>query len=413
MLLLMNILGIFVFLGVAYLFSRDRKNIKWRSVGVILVIQLILAWFFTSFSIGRDAVLAAANGFEWLTSAAFDGIAFALPDWVKPASGTMNFVTSAVLPILVIIPMFDILTYIGVLPWLVKWVGRGLSFLTGQPKFESFFSVEMMFLGTTEVLAVSKLQLQQMDAKRNLTVAMMSMSTVTAAIVGSYVGMMPGQFVLTAIPLNILSAIMMTTILNPTQVAEADDTIAVLDHDETTEDGKVKRQPFFAFLGDSIQGAGLVAVIIVATVIAFVGLASLIDNLLSLTTLSWLSLENIFGVIMFPFAWLLGFNVDDAFRIAQYMGTKLVTNEFVVMGEVSKQVAHHSSMFASAHARAVLTVFVTSFANFGTLGMIIGSYKSLVNREKAELIAANVPLILVSGILVSLMSAAMVGLFSW
>ena len=413
MLLLMNILGIFVFLGVAYLFSRDRKNIKWRSVGVILVIQLILAWFFTSFSIGRDAVLAAANGFEWLTSAAFDGIAFALPDWVKPASGTMNFVTSAVLPILVIIPMFDILTYIGVLPWLVKWVGRGLSFLTGQPKFESFFSVEMMFLGTTEVLAVSKLQLQQMDAKRNLTVAMMSMSTVTAAIVGSYVGMMPGQFVLTAIPLNILSAIMMTTILNPTQVAEADDTIAVLDHDETTEDGKGKRQPFFAFLGDSIQGAGLVAVIIVATVIAFVGLASLIDNLLSLTTLSWLSLENIFGVIMFPFAWLLGFNVDDAFRIAQYMGTKLVTNEFVVMGEVSKQVAHRSGMFASAHARAVLTVFVTSFANFGTLGMIIGSYKSLVNREKAELIAANVPLILVSGILVSLMSAAMVGLFSW
>ena len=127
MLLLMNILGIFVFLGVAYLFSRDRKNIKWRSVGVILIIQLILAWFFTSFSIGRDAVLAAANGFEWLTSAAFDGIAFALPDWVKPASGTMNFVTSAVLPILVIIPMFDILTYIGVLPWLVKWVGRGLS----------------------------------------------------------------------------------------------------------------------------------------------------------------------------------------------------------------------------------------------------------------------------------------------
>ncbi|MBC6499489.1 hypothetical protein H7R52_14810 [Weissella confusa] len=68
-------------------------------------------------------------------------------DWVKPASGSMNFVTSAVLPIIVIIPMFDILTYLGVLPWLVKWVGRGLSFLTGQPKFESFFSVEMMCLG--------------------------------------------------------------------------------------------------------------------------------------------------------------------------------------------------------------------------------------------------------------------------
>lgn len=414
MLLLMNILGIFVFLGVAYLFSRDRKNINWRSVGVILVIQLILAWFFTSFSIGRDAVMAAAGGFEWLMSAAFDGIAFALPDWVNPpAGGSMNFVTSAVLPILVIIPMFDILTYFGILPWLVKWIGRGLSFVTGQPKFESFFSVEMMFLGTTEVLAVSKLQLQQMEAKRNLTVAMMSMSTVTAAIVGSYVGMMPGQFVLTAIPLNILSAIMMTSILNPVKVTPEEDTVAVLANTEMTEDGKPKRQAFFAFLGDSIQSAGLVSVIIVATVIAFVGLATLIDNLMSLTTLSWLSLENIFGVIMFPFAWLLGFNVQDAFQIAQFMGTKLVTNEFVVMGEVSKDIANHAGLFASAHARAVLTVFVTSFANFGTLGMIIASYKSLVNREKADLIAANVPLILVSGILVSLMSAAMVGLFSW
>lgn len=206
---------------------------------------------------------------------------------------------------------------------------------------------------------------------------------------------------------------MMTTILNPVEVPEEEDIIAVLNHEETLDNGKTQRQPFFAFLGDSIQGAGLVAVIIVATVIAFVGLAALIDNLLSLTTLPWLSLENIFGVIMFPFAWLLGFNVNDAFQIAQYMGTKLVTNEFVVMGEVSKDVIHHTGMFASAHARAVLTVFVTSFANFGTLGMIIGSYKSLVNREKADLIAANVPLILVSGILVSLMSAAMVGLFSW
>ncbi|MCQ7013072.1 hypothetical protein M9Y11_19820, partial [Clostridioides difficile] len=92
-------------------------------------------------------------------------IAFALASWVNVKS--MDFVTSSLLPILLIVPLFDIFTYIGVLPWIIKWVGRGLAYITGQPKFESFFVVEMMFLGNTEALAVSQLQLKQMKAQRN------------------------------------------------------------------------------------------------------------------------------------------------------------------------------------------------------------------------------------------------------
>ena len=412
MLLLVNVLGIVVFLGVAVLFSRDRKLIQWRSIIVVLVIQLLIAWLFTGFEAGRNAVMAAADGFNWLTGAAYDGIAFALPDWVKPASGSMNFVTSSVLPILVIIPMFDCLTYIGLLPWLVKWIGKGLSFITGQPEFESFFSIEMMFLGTTEVLAVSKAQLDRVSATRNLTVGMMSISCISAAIVGSYIQMMPGQYVLTAIPLNILSAIIITNILNPVQVDAADDITADM-HLVDEKTGKTIREPFFSFLGDSIVNAGKLALIIVGTVIGFVGLVAMIDKIFSLTGQGWFTLENIFGVVMFPFAWLLGFNVQDAFQIGQYMGTKLVTNEFVVMQSVSKQAMSATGAFANEHLRAVLTVFVTSFANFGTLGMILGTFKGMVSREKSDLIAKNVPLILVSGILVSLLSAGMVGIFVW
>ncbi|MCG0899849.1 nucleoside transport protein [Lactiplantibacillus plantarum] len=111
---------------------------------------------------------------------------------------------------------------------------------------------------------------------------------------------------------------------------------------------------------------------------------------------------------MFPFAWLLGFNPSDAFQMASYMGTKLVTNEFVVMGEVSSKV----NDFAQ-HFRAVLTVFLTSFANFSTIGMIIGAFKGIVDREKNDLISRNVGYMLLSGILVSLLSAGVVGLFVW
>lgn len=76
------------------------------------------------------------------------GIEFAVPSMVKVKQ--MDWFVSVLLPILMIVPLFDILTYIGILPWVIKWIGRGLSWLTGQPKFESFFAIEMMFLGNTE-----------------------------------------------------------------------------------------------------------------------------------------------------------------------------------------------------------------------------------------------------------------------
>lgn len=407
MFLFANILGIFVFIAIAALFSRDRKNIQWKSVGIVLALEILLAWFFTQFKAGQIAVQAAADGFNWLVSVATQGIAFALPEWLTSNNGGPNFVTSALLPILLVVPLFDILTYIGLLPWLIKWIGRGLAFITGQPKFEAFFSIEMMFLGNTEVLAVSKTQLDMMSARRNFTLAMMSMSCVTSAIIGSYTQMVPGKYVLTAIPLNILGAIIIATILNPTKVTPEEDVIVSVASDNG------KKEPFFSFLGDSILGAGKLILIITATVIAFISLAALINQLFSLTGLHWLTLENIFGVIMFPFAWLLGFNVHEAFQIAQYMGTKLVTNEFVVMGEVSKSIMAGKGLFANEHARIVLTVFLTSFANFGTLGMIIGCFKGLVSKEKNDYISARVPYMLLSGILVSLLSAATAGMFVW
>lgn len=407
MLVTVNMFSIVVFVLIAYAFSNKRRAIQWRSVSIVLGLELLLAWFFTNFSAGRSAVMGAADGFSWLVKAAWKGIAFAFPEWLTSNNGGPNFVTAALLPMLLVIPLFDILSYFGFLPWVITWVGKGLSKVTGQPKFEAFFSIEMMFLGNTEVLAVSKAQLNQMSSRRNMTLAMMSMSCVSAAIIGSYTQMIPGQYVLTAIPLNILGAIAVAAILNPTVVKKSEDTIVSVQKD------KGRREPFFSFLGGSILASGKIVLIIAATVIAFVSLGELVNQILGLTGLSWLTLENIFGVFLFPFAWLLGFSVNDAFQLAQYMGTKLVTNEFVVMGKVSKEMLHSTGLFANQHARIVLAVFLTSFANLGTVGMIIACFKGLVSDDKSEYVSARVPQMLLAGVLVSLISAAMAGLFVW
>lgn len=401
MYLVVNALGVIVFLAIGFLFSKNKKEIRWKSIAIMVALNLVLAWFLTSFAVGRAIVSGAADGFNWLVQVAYVGIEFALPSWVHVKS--MDFVTSALLPILLIVPLFDILTYIGVLPFIIKWIGKGLSFITGQPKFESFFAVEMMFLGNTEALAVSSLQLKQIKAQRNVTLAMMSMSCVTASIIGSYIQMMPGRFILTAIPINIINAIIVTSLLNPVTVTPEEDTIAKLNGQG--EGGK--KEPFFSFLGDSILGAGRLILIIAANVIAFVALAALIDKILQLVN-PWLTLEHILGIIMYPFAWLLGLSSHDSFQMAQYMGTKLVTNEFVVMGKVTGIIKNFDP-----HFKAVLTVFITSFANFSTLGMIIGCFKGIVDKEKNDVISKNVGYMLLSGILVSLLSAAFVGLFVW
>lgn len=153
----------------------------------------------------------------------------------------MDVVVSALMPILLVVPLFDILTYIGVLPFIIKWLGKGLSKLTGQPKFESFFAVEMMFLGNTEALAVSSGQLKRLKSARILTISMMSMSCVSAAVIGVYLQMLPAQFVLTAIPLNIINAMIVTSVLNPVTITEEEDTIYKIE--------KTDREPFFSFLG--------------------------------------------------------------------------------------------------------------------------------------------------------------------
>lgn len=450
MYLALNVLGVAVFLGLGWLFSKDRRGIRWRSVGLMVALNVVIAWFLTSFPVGRAVVRAAADGFAWLVAIAYEGISFALQDWVGPTGvdpAPVNFVVSALLPILLIVPLFDILSYIGFLPWLIRWVGRGLSFVTRQPRFETFFAVEMMFLGNTEALAVSRAQLKHMSAQRTVTIAMMSMSCVTAALIGAYTQLVPGEFVLTAVPLNCINALLVASLLFPVEVPAEEDVIvgvgavesdvpqaATAGADVGAADGaavgtaadaadaeptdatgptgpskpaKPEREPFFSFLGDSILGAGKIVLIVLANVIAFVALAGLVNHLLGLIH-SGLSLEAILGIVLFVPAMLLGLDPATATEVSQMMGLKLVTNEFVVMGQITGEVAGYDR-----HHQAVLTVFLTSFANLSTVGMIIGAFKGLVDREKNDLISRNVGRMLLAGILVSLLSAALVGLFVW
>ena len=92
MYLVINFVGLAVFIAIGFLLSRDRKKINKRGIATLLVLNFFVAWFFLQFPIGRAIIEIAANGFTWILNIAYKGIAFAFPDWVNVPQ--MNFFTS-------------------------------------------------------------------------------------------------------------------------------------------------------------------------------------------------------------------------------------------------------------------------------------------------------------------------------
>lgn len=126
----LNIFGIVVFVGISFLISKRKKDVNWLSIGILLALNVVLAWFFLRVPIGQEIIKAAVNFFASLVTAASEGVAFAFGDaltstseQIKTGVQTSVFFASALLPIIVIVPLFDILTYIGLLPIITRYVG--------------------------------------------------------------------------------------------------------------------------------------------------------------------------------------------------------------------------------------------------------------------------------------------------
>ena len=122
----------------------------------------------------------------------------------------------------------------------------------------------------------------------------------------------------------------------------------------------------------------------------------------------WFDNSKNLSIIFSPFAFLLGLAGKDAMYVAELMGIKITTNEFVAMMDLKSNLKS-----LQPHTIAVATTFLASFANFSTVGMIYGTYNSIIWWEKSSIIGKNVWKLLVSGMAVSLLSAMLVGFFVW
>jgi purine nucleoside transport protein len=211
--------------------------------------------------------------------------------------------------------------------------------------------------------------------------------------------MVPATYVFVAIPLNCFNALLIANMLNPVEVSKEEDIVYV--------PSKEERKDFFSTISNSMLVGIKMVIVITAMVIGYVALTAGVNGILGFIV-KGLTIQKIFSVIFSPFAFLLGLGGDDAMYVAQLMGIKLATNEFVAMMDLKGKISG-----LAPHTVAVAVTFLTSFANFSTVGMIYGTFNSILGEEKSNIIGKNVWKLLVSGVGVSLLSAMIVGLFVW
>ena len=375
----------------ALLASHDRKNIKLRYIFQLLIIEIALAYFFLHSESGLGAIKYFAGLFESLMKFASIGTSFVFGGMNE--QGPAFIFLNVLCPIIFVSALIGILQHFRILPLIIRVIGTLLSKVNGMGKLESFNAVSTLILGQSENFIAYKGIIADISPRRMYTMAATAMSTVSMSIVSAYMTMLEPKFVVTALILNMFSTFIVLSIINPYPVTEEPE----LKLNNLHED-----QSFFEMLGEYILAGFKIAMIIAAMLIGFIAIISAINALFS--TLFHISFQGVLGYLFYPLALLIGIPTQDALHAGSIMATKLVANEFVAMIELKKVAAE-----ISPRGLGILSVFLVSFANFASIGIVAGAIKGL-NEQQGNVVSRFGLKLVYGSTLVSLLSATIAGL---
>jgi nucleoside transport protein len=384
------IIGLLIVFGLAYVASNNRKNIKIKPIIIMVIIQVLLAALLLNTKFGLVLIKGFADVFSKLLEYAGSGVSFVFGGLAN--KGEMSFFLNVLLPIVFISVLIGILQHFKILPFIMKAIGLLLSKVNGMGKLESYNAVASAMVGQSEVFITVKKQLGQLPPHRLYTLCASAMSTVSMSIVGAYMTMIEPKYVVTALVINLFGGFIISSIINPYTVAENEDILIIQE----------EKQSFFEMLGEYIVDGFKVAIIVGAMLIGFVALMAGINNVFQL--IFGISFQEILGYIFAPIAIIMGIPFSEAVKAGGIMATKLVTNEFVAMMDLAKI---HASF--SSRTLGIISVFLVSFANFSSIGIIAGAVKSL-NEKKGNTVAKFGLKLLYGATLVSVLSAVIVSI---
>jgi CNT family concentrative nucleoside transporter len=399
---LVSLLGLAVILGLSWLLSRDRFNLKMRPILGGLALQLVLALFVLRTSVGQQLFAGIGSIFSQLLDCVQEGSSFVFGE-----AYTEHFFAFKVLPTIIFFSaLTSVLYYCRVLQpivWACGWVMQRTLGVSGP---ESLATAANIFVGHTEAPLVVRPYLSKLTPSELMAVSVGGFATVSGGILAAYVemGIDAGHLVCASV-ISAPAALAVAKILQP-------ETQKVNQESELISWTPTEGNVIEAAAKGASDGVKL-ALNVGGMLIAFIGLIALVNLLLgTLGTqvgLSDLSLEMLLGYAFCPMAWLMGIPLADCLVAGELLGLKMVTNELIAYERLATYLSTDQGVELQARTTLILTYALCGFANFGAIAIQIAGIGGLAPERRSDIARIGFRAML-GGTLACLMTGCIAGL---
>jgi CNT family concentrative nucleoside transporter len=411
------VLGILAVLLTAYLFSTDRKRIRWRTVAWGLGLQLTFAFLVLRFDYGQRAMTWAGSVVNAMLACTFAGTKMLFGQLGLPNSGAFgnllppnagSIFAFQVLPTIIFISaFFAVLYHIGVMQIIIRgfaWVMQKTMRISGA---ESLNVAASVFMGQTEAPLTIRPFLSKATRSELMTIMTSGMAHVSGGIMAAYIAYgVEARHLLAAVIMTSPGTILLSKMLVPETGRPATEGKVVIPKDELHKD-----ENFIGAIARGTIDGGKLAMNVAIMLISFLALVALLDSLLGWTHgmayMHWIpgSLGQILGFLFAPVAWLIGVPWQDCGAIGNLLGTRMALNELLAYISLGAQKAT-----LDPRSFTIATFALCGFANLGSIGMQIGGIGALVPERRNDLAKLGFRAMF-AGTMANLISASIAGIF--
>jgi len=398
-----GILGMLTMMGLAYLFSTNRRAINYKTVGWGLGLQIVFAFLVMRWEYGRLLFQKAGAAVNWLLDFAYYGSSFVFGDLGKKTSPMGFFFAFQILPTIIFIcAVFALLYHWGIMQAIVRAAAWAMTRFMGASGAESLNVAASIFMGQTEAPVTIRPFLPDLTKSELMTVMTSGMAHVSGGIMAAYIAFgIEAKHILAAVIMTAPGTILLSKMLVPETGSPRTG--------GRVEMPQIEREP--NTLGAISRGTsdGLnMAINVGAMLISFIALLYLVDGIFGFVhshiAIFPATLEQVFGWVFAPISWLIGIPWHDCATVGNLLGLRTVTNELIAfqrLGPLKGTLDERSFTIA--------TFALCGFANFSSIGIQIGGIGALAPNRKGDLARLGLRAML-AGTMANMMSASIVGI---
>ena len=417
--------GMLILIFIAFLLSNNRRAISWKTVGIGLFIQILIAVGVLKINFIKNIFEILGGFFIKVLEFTGEGTKMLLGEFGNIETYGFIFVFQALPVIIFFSALTSILYYFGVIQKIVGFLAWGLTRIFKISGAESLSVAGNIFLGQTEAPLLIKAYLEKMNRSEIFLVMVGGMATVAGSVLGAYIGFLGGndpilrlEFAKSLLAASVMAApgaIVIGKIIYPqTEIVENDVNIS------KEKIGSNLLSAISIGTGEGIK----MAVNVGAMLLVFIALIAMLSNIFSVigdvlginywisknTIYSNLSIEFLLGYLFAPIVWIIGVAKEDIALMGQLLGVKLVASEFVGYTQLVELKNELNPIHFSYQKSIIMaTYMLCGFANFASIGIQIGGIGIIAPKIKKILTELGLKA-MIAGTLVSLMSATIAGI---